>query len=74
MSVCGSKIHERLAHFFIDIYKLFHISDEQMAYITNANAGCGLIRYGSDLVPFENHFARDTDLYALMNTKPGEDQ
>ena len=54
--------------------QLFHISDEQMAYITNANAGCGLIRYGSDLVPFENHFARDTDLYALMNTKPGEDQ
>lgn len=52
--------------------KLFHISEEQMKYITNASAGCGLIRYGSDLVPFENHFPSDTDLYALMNTKPTE--
>ena len=27
--------------------KLLNISNEQMSYVTNADAGCGLIRYGS---------------------------
>ena len=31
--------------------KLLNISREQMSYVTNADAGCGLIRYGSALVP-----------------------
>ena len=52
--------------------QLFHISQDQMNYITNAEAGCGLIRYGSTLVPFENRFPRDTELYKLMTTKPNE--
>ena len=52
--------------------KLLNISKEQMSYVTNADAGCGLIRYGSALVPFVNRFPRDTKLYALMTTKPGE--
>ena len=43
-----------------------------MSYVTNADAGCGLIRYGSALVPFINRFPRDTKLYELMTTKPGE--
>ena len=43
-----------------------------MSYVTNADAGCGLIRYGSALVPFINRFPRNTKLYALMTTKPGE--
>ena len=34
--------------------QLLNISDEQMSYITNSEAGCGLIRYGSSLVPFIN--------------------
>lgn len=49
-----------------------NISEEQLSYITNAEAGCGLIRYGSALVPFKNRFPRDTELYRLMTTKPGE--
>lgn len=52
--------------------KLLNISNEQMSYITNADAGCGLIKYGSALVPFVNRFPKDTKLYALMTTKPGE--
>lgn len=52
--------------------KLLNISNEQMSYITNADAGCGLIKYGSALVPFVNRFPRDTKLYQLMTTKPGE--
>ena len=52
--------------------KLLNISNEQMSYVTNADAGCGLIRYGRALVPFINRFPKDTELYKLMTTKPGE--
>ena len=54
--------------------KLLSISDEQMSYITNADAGCGLIKYGSSLVPFINQFPEDTKLYQLMTTKPTDRQ
>ena len=52
--------------------KLLNISNEQMSFITNAEAGCGLIKYGSALVPFVNRFPKNTKLYELMTTKPGE--
>lgn len=52
---------------------LLNISKEQMSYITDTEAGCGLIKYGSSLVPFVNRFPKDTQLYKLMTTKPGED-
>ena len=52
--------------------KLLNISSEQMSYITNADAGSGLIRYGSSLVPFINKWPRGR-LYKLMTTKSGED-
>ena len=55
-----------------ELAKLLNISDEQMSYITNSEAGCGLIRYGSSLVPFINQFPTNTKLYKLMTTKPGE--
>ena len=52
--------------------RLLNISNEQMSYVTNAEAGCGLIKYGGALVPFVNRFPKDTRLYKLMTTKPGE--
>jgi len=52
--------------------KLLNISPEQMSYITNAEPGCGLIKYGRALVPFVNRFPKDTKLYQLMTTRPGE--
>ena len=52
--------------------KLLNISNEQLSYITNADAGCGLIKYGSALVPLVNRFPKDTKLYSLMTTRPGE--
>jgi len=51
--------------------KLLNISPEQMSYITNADPGCGLIRYGRALVPFTNAWPQGA-LYDLMTTKPGE--
>lgn len=50
--------------------KLLNISEEQLSYITNAQSGCGLIKYGGSLVPFVNKFPKDTKLYQLMTTKP----
>ena len=52
--------------------RLLNISDQQMGYITNAPAGCRLIKYGSALVPFVNRFPKDTQLYQLMTTRPDE--
>ena len=55
-----------------ELAKLINISNEQMSYITNADPGCGLIKYGGSLVPFVNRFPKDTKLYQLMTTRPGE--
>ena len=52
--------------------QLLNISPEQMSYVTGADAGCGLMRYGNSLVPFINRFPRNTELYKLITTKPGE--
>ena len=52
--------------------QLLHISPEQMSYVTGVKAGCGLMKYGSALVPFESDFPKDTALYKLITTKPGE--
>ena len=56
----------------IELAKLLNISNEQLSYITNVDAGHGLLKVGSNLVPFENKFPRDTKLYSLMTSKPGE--
>lgn len=52
--------------------ELLNISEEQLDYVTDTGAGCGLIRYGSSIVPFINQFPKNTKLYRLMNTKPSE--
>ena len=44
-----------------------------MGYITNVDAGCDLVKYGSSLVPFVNRFPTNIRLYELMTAKPGED-
>ena len=54
----------------VELAKLLNISDLQMSYITNVNAGEGLIKIGSSLIPFVNRFPRNTELYKLMTTKP----
>ena len=56
----------------LKLAELLNISDLQMSYITNVEAGHGLIKVGSSLVPFANKFPKNTKLYKLMTTKPGE--
>ena len=56
----------------IELAKLLNISETQIGYITNVPAGHGLIKVGSPVIPFENNYPKDTKLYKLMTTKPGE--
>ena len=56
----------------VELAQLLHLSDTQMGYIENAEAGHGLLRMGGALVPFVNTIPRDTELYRLMSTTPGE--
>ena len=52
--------------------KLLNISDLQMGYVNNAPTGEGLIKIGNAIIPFADKFPRETKLYQLMTTKPGE--
>ena len=56
----------------LELAKLINISSEQMDFIKDVNPGCGLIKVGSTLVPFENRFPKNTELYRLMSTKVNE--
>lgn len=56
----------------MELSKLLGISEQQMSYITNVSAGNGLLKVGSGLIPFVNDFPKDTEMFKLMNTKPGE--
>ena len=55
-----------------ELAKLLNISDNQLGYVTNVPAGCGLIRCAGNIVPFTNSFPKDTKLYKLMSTNPYE--
>ena len=55
----------------VELARLLNISDEQLSYITNVDFGRGLIKCGSAIVPFVNHFPQNR-LYKLMTTKPSE--
>ena len=55
-----------------ELGKLLRLSDTQMGYVTNVEAGHGLLRMGGALVPFVNTIPKDTELYRLMTTTPNE--
>ena len=42
-----------------ELAKLLNISDNQLGYVTNVPAGCGLIRCAGNIVPFTNSFPKD---------------
>ena len=57
-----------------ELAKLLNISEEQLSYVNNADAGCGLMRIGNAIVPFINRVdpSSSPSLYRLMSTKAGE--
>jgi len=52
--------------------KQLGISSHQLSYVTHSNAGEGLLFYGNTIIPFVDHFPKDTELYHIMTTKPDE--
>lgn len=54
-----------------ELARLLNISDNQLSYITNVDSGRGLIKCGSAIVPFVDHFPKNK-LYRLMTTKPSD--
>ena len=58
----------------VELARLLNISDDQLSYITDVEVGHGLLKCGSTLVPFEDNFPRNTQLYKLMSTKPSDQE
>lgn len=52
--------------------KQLNISPHQLSYVTNSNAGEGLLFFGNVIIPFVDRFPKDTTLYRLMTTKLSE--
>ena len=55
-----------------ELADLMGISDLQMSYITGVEAGHGLVKVGGSLVPFVNRMPKNTKIYELCTTRPGE--
>ena len=52
--------------------KQLNISPHQLSYVTHSGEGEGLLFYGNTILPFIDHFPKDTELYRVMTTKPSE--
>ena len=52
--------------------KQLNISPYQLSYVTHSGEGEGLLFYGNVILPFIDRFPKDTELYAVMTTKPNE--
>ena len=52
--------------------KQLNISPHQLSYVTHSGEGEGLLFYGNVILPFIDHFPKDTELYRVMTTKPNE--
>ena len=52
--------------------KQLGVSPHQLSYVTHSSEGEGLLFYGSTILPFVDHFPKNTELYRIMTTKPQE--
>lgn len=50
------------------ITEALEISEEQLNYVIDSPSGCGLIKCGNRMVPFDNVITKDSELYRLYNT------
>lgn len=55
-----------------ELADIFSISENLQDYITDKPAGTGLLYTGSTIIPFQNSFPKDNDLYKIMSTKVTE--
>ncbi len=50
--------------------KQLGISPHQLSYVTHTNSGEGLLFFGNTTIPFVDRFPQNTELYAIMTTRP----
>ena len=55
-----------------ELAKRLNISKYQLSHVTQSGEGEGLLYFGNVLIPFADHFPKDTELYRIMTTKPSE--
>ncbi len=55
-----------------ELAALYEISENMLTYIKDKPPGTGLIYNGYTIIPFENQFPKDTQLYRIMNTKASD--
>ncbi len=56
----------------LQMQQMYNLTDAEMEYITSSGSGHGLIYNGTDIIPFEDDFPKNTKLYNAMTTKVGE--
>ena len=49
------------------------LSETEMEYVIGARRGCGILRFGDAILPFEDDYPRDTESYRMMSTKLNEE-
>lgn len=53
----------------IDIFRrIFGISENLLAYLKNAESGCGLLKFGDRYIPKDGRIPKDSEMYRLFNT------
>lgn len=52
--------------------KQLGISQHQLSHVTQSGPGEGLLFFGNVIIPFVDHFPKDTTLYSIMTTRPDE--
>lgn len=57
-----------------ELANLLNISDAQLEFVSNAPAGQGLLRNGSNIIPFVNKMDKSLKLYSLLTTNLQEVQ
>ena len=60
----------------VEVWPLSMVTDvyqrQQLSYVTHRGPGEGLLFFGNVIIPFVDHFPKDTSLYQIMTTRPEE--
>ena len=67
-------VYEAVSYTHLDVYKRqqLGISPHQLSYVTHSGPGEGLLFFGNVIIPFVDHFPKDTLLYSVLTTRPDE--
>ena len=50
------------------IQRVLGLNDNTLTYVTGADPGCGVMKFGNKIIPFDNRLPKDCLLYDIVNT------